>query len=50
MKRSWEAVEVWHCEWPGKATGKGAASVAVNGPVLKGSCKEVEAWLHEKSL
>jgi hypothetical protein len=46
MKRSWG----WHCERPWKAIGEGATSVAVDGPGLKGSCKEVEAWHHEESL
>jgi hypothetical protein len=42
--------DAWHCERPGEAIGEGAASVAVEGPGLKGSCREVEAWHHEKSL
>ena len=50
MKRPMRAAETWNCEGPGKVTGEGAASVAVNGPVLKGSCKEVEPWNHEGSL
>jgi hypothetical protein len=29
---------------------EGAALVADDGPGLKGSCKEVEAWCHEESL
>ena len=41
------AAEVCYCERPGKAIGYGIASVAVDGPVMKGSCKEVEAWHHE---
>jgi hypothetical protein len=47
MKRSWRAVEAWHCERPERTIGEGAISVAVEGPGLKGSCKEVEAWHHE---
>ena len=34
-------------ERPGKATGEGAASVVVDGPGLKGSCKEDGVWHHE---
>ena len=41
-KESWRAAEAWHCEKPGKAIGEGAASVVVDGPRLKGSCKETE--------
>ena len=37
-------------ERPWKAIGEGAASVVVDDPGLQGSCKEVEAWLHEDSL
>jgi hypothetical protein len=28
----------------GRPLGEGTASVAVDGPELKGSCKEVEVW------
>ena len=42
--------ETRHCERPRKDIGEGAASVAINGPGLKGSCKGVEAWHHEESL
>jgi hypothetical protein len=44
MKESWKAAEAWHCERPGKAFGEGTVLVAVDGTVLKGSCKEVEFW------
>jgi hypothetical protein len=37
-------------ERSGKTIGEGAALVAVDGPGLKGSCKEVEACHHEESL
>ena len=37
-------------EKPWKAIGEGAASISINGPGLKGSCKGVEAWYHEESL
>ena len=47
---SWRADEARHCERPGKTIGVGAASVAIEVPGLKGSCKEVEAWHHEGSL
>jgi hypothetical protein len=30
--------------------GEGEASVAVDGPGLKGSCKGIEAWHHVESL
>jgi hypothetical protein len=41
-KGSWEAAEVCHCERPGKAIGEGAASVTIDGPGLKRSCKNHE--------
>ena len=41
MKVSWRAAEVWHCERPEKAIAEVLASAAVNGPGLKGSCKEL---------
>ena len=41
MKRSWSAAEDWCYERPGKTFDEGAASVAVEGPRLKGSCKEL---------
>ena len=50
MKGSFLAAEAQHCERPWKAIGEGAASVAIDGPGLKGSCKGVEAWHHEESL
>jgi hypothetical protein len=50
MKGSWIAAEAWHCERPGKATGEGVISVAVDSPGLKGSCKEVKVCHHEDSL
>jgi hypothetical protein len=43
LKHEGVAAKVWHCERPGEAIGKGAAPVAVEGPGLKGSCREVEA-------
>ena len=49
-KVSWIVAEAWHHERPGKAIGEGAASFAVDGPGLKGSCKEVEAWHHEEPM
>ena len=49
MKGSWTAAEAWLCERPGKTIGEGA-SVAVDGPGLKETCKEVEAWHHKGSL
>ena len=42
IKGTWRAAETWHCESPGKATGESAASVAVDGPGLKGSGKKAE--------
>lgn len=35
---------------PWKAIGDSAASVAVDGPGLKGSCKGVEVWHHEEPM
>jgi hypothetical protein len=43
-------MKAWHCEWPEEAIGEVAASVAVEGSGLNGSCKGVEAWHHEESL
>ena len=42
MKVSRRAAEAWHCERPWKAIGEGAASVAIEGPGLKGSCSVLE--------
>jgi hypothetical protein len=50
IKVSWRAAEAQHCEKPWKSIGENAASVAIDGPGLKGSCKGVEAWHHEESL
>ena len=50
MKGSCRAAEARHCERPWKTIGEGEASVATDGPELKGSCKGVEAWHHEGSL
>ena len=50
MKGSLRAAEAGHCERLQKAIGEGAASVAADGPGLKGSCKGVEAWHHEANL
>jgi hypothetical protein len=50
MKRSCRAAEARHCERPWKVIGEGAASGAIDGPGLKGSCKGVEVWHHEESL
>jgi hypothetical protein len=44
MKGSERSAEVYLCERPGKAIGDSAASVEVDGPGLKGSCKKIEAW------
>ena len=53
LKGSWKAAEVRHCvagmeflKRPGEAIGEGAASVAAEGPVLKGAWRKVEAWHH----
>ena len=43
LKHEVVAADVWHCERPGEAIVEGAASVAVEGPGMKGSCREVEA-------
>ena len=42
MKRSCRAAEAQHSERPWKAIGEGAASVAIDGPGLKGSCSGLE--------
>ena len=42
MKGSRKAAEAQHCERPWKAIGEGAASVAIEGPGLKGSCSVLE--------
>ena len=34
--------EAWHCERPWKAIGESAASVAIDGPGLKGPCSVLE--------
>ena len=50
MKGSHRAAEVQHCERSSKVIGEGAASVAIDGSGLKGSCKGFEACHHEESL
>ena len=50
MKGSWRAAKAWNFERPGKAIGVGAASVAVEGSGLKGSCKGFEPWHYKGSL
>jgi hypothetical protein len=42
MKGSRRAAEAQHCERPWKAIGEGSASVAIDGPGLKGSCSVLE--------
>ena len=42
MKESHRAAEAQHFERPWKAIGEGAASVAIDGPGLKGSCTVLE--------
>jgi hypothetical protein len=42
MKGSRRTAEAWHCERPWKAIGEGAASVAIDGPGVKGSCSVLE--------
>ena len=42
MKGSRRAAEARHCKRPWKAIGEGAASVAIEGPGLKGSCSVLE--------
>ena len=42
MKGSRKTAEAQHCERPWKAIGEGAASVAIDGPGLKGSCSVLE--------
>ena len=50
MKGPWRAIEALHCERPWKAIDENAASVVVDGPGLKESCKGAEAWHYEESL
>jgi hypothetical protein len=42
MNMSCRAAEAQHCERPWKAIGEGAASAAIDGPGLKGSCSVLE--------
>ena len=42
MKVSRRAAEAWHCERPWRAIGEDAASVAIDGPGLKGPCGVLE--------
>ena len=42
MKGLCRAAEAQHCERPWKAIGEGVASVAIDGPGLKGSCSILE--------
>jgi hypothetical protein len=42
MMESCRAAEAWHCERPWKAIGEGVASVAIDGPGLKGSFSVLE--------
>ena len=42
IKGSGRPAEARHCERPWKANGEGAASVAIDGPGLKGSCSVLE--------
>jgi hypothetical protein len=42
MKGSCRAAEARHYERPWKAIGEGAASIAIDGPGLKGSCSVLE--------
>ena len=42
MKGSCRTVEARHCERPWKAIAEGTASVAIEGPGLKGSCSVLE--------
>ena len=42
LKRSCRAAETQHCERPWTVIGEGAASVAIDGPGLKGSCSVLE--------
>ena len=50
MKGTLRIAEAWHCERSWKAIGEGAASVVVDNPGLKGSCKEIKVWHYEESL
>ena len=53
MKVSWNTADGWHCESPRVATGESESSVAVEGPILKGSWRKAEVWqnvVESKSL
>jgi hypothetical protein len=50
MKASWGVFEIWHSEFRGGVIDEEETSVAVEGPGLKGSYNEFEAWYHEESL
>jgi hypothetical protein len=47
MKGLCRAAEAQHCERPWKAIGEGAASVAIDGPGLKGSSSVWRCQYHE---
>jgi hypothetical protein len=42
IKGSCRAAKAQHCERPWKAIGEGAASGAIDGPEIKGSCSVLE--------
>jgi hypothetical protein len=42
LKGSHRAAEAWHCERHWRAIGEGAASVAIDGPGLKGPWSVLE--------
>ena len=50
MKGLWRIAGAWHCERPGKDSGEGTGSVAVEDPELEELCKEIKAWHHKGSL
>jgi hypothetical protein len=50
MTESWRVAEAWNCERSGKAIDEFVASVIIDIPRLKGSCKEFDTWHHEESL
>ena len=50
LKHEGVAADAWHCERPGEAIGEDEAPVAVEGPGMKRSCREVEAYHYKKRL
>jgi hypothetical protein len=50
MKASRRTAEAWCCDRLWKNICERKASISVDGPGLKGPCKEVEEWHHEEIM